>query len=117
MSNNGVIKKGDVVKFSQEAIKTLKMVADKHFHIVKSIETKGITEIIEFENGDGADAHWLIIVAKQSGLSVSNINNTTLPEGFKVYECTNCQEVNVLRDNGEIGVGFCSKCEHPIWNN
>jgi len=40
-----------------------------------------------------------------------------LPKGFKFYKCTDCQTVNVLKDNGEITVGFCSNCEHPLWND
>ena len=24
--------------------------------------------------------------------------------------------VNVKKDNGEIRVGFCDDCEHPLWN-
>jgi len=39
-----------------------------------------------------------------------------LPEGFKVYECTDCQTVNVKKDNKEVHVGICDKCEHPLWN-
>lgn len=39
-----------------------------------------------------------------------------LPEGFKIYECTDCKTINVLKDNGEIRVGFCSECDHPLWN-
>lgn len=39
-----------------------------------------------------------------------------LPNGFKVYECSNCKEVNVKRDNQEITVGHCDNCEHPLWN-
>ena len=39
-----------------------------------------------------------------------------LPEGFKVYVCTDCQTVNIKKDNRKIRVGFCDKCEHPLWN-
>jgi len=39
-----------------------------------------------------------------------------LPEGYKAYVCTDCQEISVKKDNGEIRVGFCDKCEHPLWN-
>jgi len=41
----------------------------------------------------------------------------TLPEGFKVYICTNCQTINVKRDNQQITVGICDNCEHPLWND
>lgn len=34
----------------------------------------------------------------------------------KEYKCTDCQEVNVIKDNGQITVGFCKKCGHPLWN-
>lgn len=42
--------------------------------------------------------------------------STMLPQGFKVYKCTDCKETNVLKDNGQITVGFCSNCKHPLWN-
>lgn len=50
-------------------------------------------------------------------LSSTTVSSRTLPEGFKVYECTDCQTLNVIKDNGEITVGFCSNCEHPLWND
>ena len=37
--------------------------------------------------------------------------------GFKIYKCTNCQEINIKKDNKEITVGKCKKCEHPLWND
>lgn len=40
-----------------------------------------------------------------------------LPDGFKIYKCTNCQEVNVKQDNRKIRVGFCDGCDHPLWND
>lgn len=40
----------------------------------------------------------------------------SLPDGFKVYECTDCGTINVKKDNGEIRVGFCDECGHPLWN-
>lgn len=36
---------------------------------------------------------------------------------LKEYECTDCGEINKRKDNGEINVGFCSKCGHPLWND
>ncbi len=45
------------------------------------------------------------------------VSGSALPEGFKVYKCTNCQTINALKDNGEITVGFCSNCEHALWND
>jgi regulatory protein YycI of two-component signal transduction system YycFG len=39
-----------------------------------------------------------------------------LPDGYKVYKCTDCQKLNILYDNKEIRVGDCSECEHPLWN-
>lgn len=41
--------------------------------------------------------------------------NTLVPNGFKVYKCTDCGAINIKIDNGEIRVGFCDKCEHPLW--
>ena len=43
--------------------------------------------------------------------------STLLPDGWKVYKCTNCQEINVKKDNRQITVGFCDNCEHPLWND
>jgi len=38
-------------------------------------------------------------------------------EDYKEYECTDCGQINNVKDNGEITVGFCSKCGHPLWND
>lgn len=46
-----------------------------------------------------------------------HVSGSALAEGFKVYKCTNCQTINILKDNGEITVGFCSNCDHPLWND
>jgi len=35
---------------------------------------------------------------------------------IKVYKCTDCGARTYLKDNGEITVGFCKKCGHPLWN-
>ena len=43
--------------------------------------------------------------------------NTLLPDKLKVYVCTDCQEINVKKDNRKITVGFCDNCEHPLWND
>jgi len=40
-----------------------------------------------------------------------------LPKGHKMYKCTNCQKVNSKKDNGEINVGNCRNCNHPLWND
>ena len=37
--------------------------------------------------------------------------------GYKRYTCPNCKKVNYLKDNGELTVGYCSSCDHPIWND
>lgn len=37
-------------------------------------------------------------------------------DGFKTYQCTDCGHMNFKMDNGEITVGFCDNCEHPLWN-
>jgi hypothetical protein len=34
----------------------------------------------------------------------------------KVYKCTDCGARTYLKDNGEITVGFCKKCGHPLWS-
>lgn len=43
--------------------------------------------------------------------------STLLPDGWKVYKCTDCQEINVKKDNRQITVGYCDNCEHPLWND
>jgi hypothetical protein len=32
------------------------------------------------------------------------------------YVCTDCNHINFRQNNGEITVGFCDKCGHPLWN-
>ena len=56
-----------------------------------------------------------IIVSKEQfdDLIISqNITNNL----FKEYRCTDCQELNMKKDNREITVGFCDNCGHPLWN-
>jgi rRNA maturation endonuclease Nob1 len=38
-------------------------------------------------------------------------------ERKKEYKCTDCKQVNLKKDNGQITVGFCKKCGHPLWND
>lgn len=54
---------------------------------------------------------------KSHGIAFECVSGSTLPDGFKVYKCTDCHTINVLKDNGEITIGFCSNCEHPLWND
>jgi hypothetical protein len=35
---------------------------------------------------------------------------------FEVYICTDCKTINMKKNNGEIRVGFCDNCDHPLWN-
>ena len=35
--------------------------------------------------------------------------------GYNRYVCPNCKKVNYIKDNGELTVGYCRNCEHPIW--
>lgn len=42
--------------------------------------------------------------------------DTVIPEGHKIYTCTNSGEKNIKLNNGKMRVGFCDKCEHPLWN-
>lgn len=44
-------------------------------------------------------------------------SSALLPDGWRIYKCTDCQEINVKKDNRQITVGFCDKCEHPLWND
>ena len=43
--------------------------------------------------------------------------STLLPDGWKVYKCTDCQEINVKKDNKQITAGYCDNCQHPLWND
>lgn len=52
----------------------------------------------------------------ESNCNIPLVSHRTLPDGYKVYECCNCKTINVKKDNGEIRVGFCDECEHPLWN-
>jgi len=47
------------------------------------------------------------IIMKERKATIANV---------KVYKCTNCNARTYLKDNGEITVGFCKKCGHPLWN-
>ena len=49
--------------------------------------------------------------------SLEPVVSTLLPDGFNVYVCTDCQKINVKKDNRQITVGFCDNCEHPLWND
>jgi hypothetical protein len=56
-----------------------------------------------------------IIVSKEKFddlIICENITNNL----FKEYRCTDCQELNMKKDNREITVGFCDNCGHPLWN-
>lgn len=44
-------------------------------------------------------------------------SSALLPDGWKEYKCTDCQEINIKKDNGQITVGYCDNCEHPLWNS
>ncbi len=51
-------------------------------------------------------------------LRLFNVSGSTLLlDGWKVYKCTDCQEINVKKDNRQILVGFCDNCKHPLWND
>ena len=69
--------------------------------------------IVEWLKSDNENATYL---AHQICV-LFDVSGSAFPEGFKVYKCTDCQTINVLKDNGEITVGFCSNCEHPLWND
>ena len=47
----------------------------------------------------------------------TGVSGSALPVGFKIYECTDCKEINIKKDNREITVGFCDNCDHPLWND
>ncbi len=51
-----------------------------------------------------------------SDCNIPHASGSGLPDGFKVYKCTDCGATNVKRDNGEVRVGFCDECEHSLWN-
>jgi DNA-directed RNA polymerase subunit RPC12/RpoP len=38
-------------------------------------------------------------------------------KGKLIYKCSDCQKITPLKNNGEITVGFCQYCEHPLWND
>ena len=50
-------------------------------------------------------------------LQQTGVSGSALPVGFKIYECTDCKEINIKKDNREITVGFCDNCDHPLWND
>jgi len=49
-------------------------------------------------------------------LELQNVSCSQNEEGLKNYECTDCGTVTKLKDNGEIRVGYCKECGHPLWN-
>lgn len=77
------------------------------------------SEIMQFFNGtldntvNASDiVDWLVIEE-----DVNDGVDTTIPDGYKIYECVNCQNINVKKDNRKITVGACDKCSHPLWND
>lgn len=32
-------------------------------------------------------------------------------------ECTNCKTINIVQDNGQSVIGYCTECGHPLWGN
>lgn len=79
-------------------------------------------EMINFELGEtleylkDKESVWQHLTDENKALIIQLVSHRTLPDGYKVYECCNCKTINVKRDNGEIRVGFCDECEHPLWN-
>lgn len=55
--------------------------------------------------------------AQSLQLLQGGVSGSALPIGFKIYECTDCKEINVKKDNRKIRVGFCDNCDHPLWND
>jgi hypothetical protein len=39
-----------------------------------------------------------------------------IPEGYKVYECTDCHKFTMIKNNGDIIPGMCQNCQHPLFN-
>jgi rubrerythrin len=74
------------------------------------------------EAQDFAEYYHKEMLANEGQKPDSNCNiqhvsgSAVMPEGFKVYKCTDCGAVNVKKDNGNVRVGFCDECEHPLWN-
>lgn len=54
---------------------------------------------------------------QQGHASLVGVGSSAMPKGFRVYVCTDCQEVNVKKDNQKVRVGFCDSCDHPLWNS
>lgn len=48
---------------------------------------------------------------------IDELESRCIPNGYKLYKCTDCLNIDMLKDNGEIAVGFCSVCQHPLWND
>ena len=56
--------------------------------------------------------------AETQALNIPVVSGSILlPDGWKVYKCTDCQEINVKKDNRQIMVGLCDSCKHPLWND
>ena len=55
--------------------------------------------------------------AKLQQSCITDVSSSTLPDGFRIYLCTDCQEVNVKKDNKKVKVGYCDNCDHPLWNS
>lgn len=64
-----------------------------------------------------AEARRLLREHQALQLQQTGVSGSALPVGFKIYECTDCKEINVKKDNREIRVGFCDNCDHPLWND
>lgn len=62
----GIIKKGDVVKYNEEAWSEIPSSIDKCVHVVDYVTVfSDGSEHVMFEDGDAADAYWLELVTEK----------------------------------------------------
>lgn len=66
---------------------------------------------------DVGEIELVIRTLKTVKFSLPDVSGSALfLDGYKAYKCTDCETVNVKKDNGEIRVGFYDECQHPLWN-
>ena len=112
----------------EEIIKLVEQVFDNNIYSIGENTILGIKTSVEGKLSFLSELDELLS-ERQTSTEVSENHNSKalgiadvgssvlLPKGFKIYKCTDCQEINIKKDNRQITVGYCDNCGHPLWND